>query len=104
MAAAFLAMNTVFGRSFDVDPVEALEPAAADARTPAGQFEFDVQTHHVAARRRFPWLLDLRRLRRVRNTELQKDRGTMDELYLANYITEVFLEGTAPRTERRAPP
>ena len=40
MASAFLAFNTVFGRVFDVDPVEALESAAADARKPAGQFVF----------------------------------------------------------------
>jgi hypothetical protein len=48
MAAAFLAFNAVFGRVFDVDPVEALESAAADERKPAGQFVFDIQTHHVA--------------------------------------------------------
>jgi len=51
MAAAFLALNSVFGRFFAVDPVEALEPAAADARKPAGQFIFDVQTHHGATPR-----------------------------------------------------
>src|SRR5215469_11498104 len=49
MAAAFLALNSVFGRFFEVDPVEALESAAADAKTPTGQFVFDIQTHHVAA-------------------------------------------------------
>lgn len=31
MAAAFLALNSVFGRFFEVDPVEALDSAAADA-------------------------------------------------------------------------
>jgi len=55
MASAFVALNTVFGWFFDVDPVEALEPAAADARRPSDQFVFDVQTHHVAAPRQFPW-------------------------------------------------
>jgi predicted TIM-barrel fold metal-dependent hydrolase len=92
MAAGFLALNTVFGRFFDVDPVEALEPAAADARRPAGQFVFDVQTHHVAAPRQFPWLLGLRRAGRRWNAELEKDRGTMEDLYLGNYIKEVFLD------------
>src|SRR5262245_36273109 len=44
MAAAFAALNTVFGRFFDVDPAEAVEAAAADARRPADQFVLDVQT------------------------------------------------------------
>ena len=92
MAAAFLALNGVFGRFFDVEPVEALESAAADARKPAGQFVFDIQTHHVAAPRQFPWLLELRKLGRLWNPDLQKDRGTMDELYLENYIKEIFLD------------
>jgi predicted TIM-barrel fold metal-dependent hydrolase len=92
MAAAFLALNTVFGRFFDVDPVEALESAAAAGRKPAGQFVFDIQTHHVAAPRRFPWLLELRRMGRRWNPDLAKDRGTMDELYLENYVKEIFLD------------
>ena len=92
MAAGFLALNAVFGRFFEVDPVEALEPAAADARKPAGQFIFDIQTHHVATPRQFPWLLGLRRLGRPWNPELGRDRGTMDDIYLENYIKEVFLD------------
>jgi uncharacterized protein len=92
MAAAFLAFNTVFGRVFEVDPVEALEFAAADARKPAGQFVFDIQTHHVASPRQFPPLLRLRALGRQWNPALAQDRGTMDELYLANYIKEIFLD------------
>jgi uncharacterized protein len=92
MASAFLAMNAVFGRFFDVDPVEALESAAADERKPSDQFIFDIQTHHVAAPRQFPQLLGLRRLGRMWNRDLDKDRGTMEELYLGNYIKEVFLD------------
>jgi uncharacterized protein len=92
MASAFLALNTIFGRFFEVDPVEAIESAAADARKPAGQFVFDVQTHHVATPRQFPWLLGLRRVGRRWNPALEKDRGTMEDLYLENYIKEVFLD------------
>jgi predicted TIM-barrel fold metal-dependent hydrolase len=92
MAAAFLALNTVFGPFFDVDPVEAVESAAADARKPSDQFIFDVQTHHVAAPRQFPQLLGLRRVGRTWNPELEKDRGTMEDLYLGNYIKEIFLD------------
>ena len=92
MAAAFLAFNAVFGRVFDVDPVEALESGAADAKKPSGQFVFDIQTHHVAAPRQFPGLLGLRAQGRRWNPALAHDRGTMDDLYLGNYIKEIFLD------------
>jgi uncharacterized protein len=92
MASAFLALNTVFGRFFDVTPVEALEAAAADERKPSDQFVFDIQTHHVAAPRQFPGLLGARRVGRRWNPALERDRGTMDDLYLENYIKEIFLD------------
>src|SRR5215475_1609168 len=92
LASAFLALNAVFGRFFEVDPVEGVESAAADERKPSDQFVFDVQTHHVAAPRQFPWLLGLRRVARPWNRELEKDRGTMEDLYLDNYIKEIFLD------------
>ena len=44
MAAAFAAMNTVFGRFFRVEAAELMEAGAADATK---YFVFDVQTHHV---------------------------------------------------------
>src|SRR5499427_8316165 len=92
MASAFIALNTVFGRFFEVDPVEAMESAAADAGKPTDRFVFDIQTHHVAAPRQFPFLLGLRRIGRVWNRALEKDRGTMEDLYLENYIKEIFLD------------
>jgi hypothetical protein len=92
LAAAFLAMNTVFGRFFDVDPVEAFEPAAFAERSPGGQFVFDIQVHHVDAPKHFPNLLRLRASARRLNPDLQNDRGTMEDLYLENFIKEVFLD------------
>ncbi len=49
MAAAFLAMNEVFGNLFNVSKVEAAEPerAAELAAALKSQFIFDVQTHFV---------------------------------------------------------
>jgi predicted TIM-barrel fold metal-dependent hydrolase len=92
MAAAFLAMNAVFGRFFEVDPVEAWEVAASAEAKRLGQFVFDAQTHHVAAPRWVPFALQLRRMGRRLNPDLANDRGTMDEVYLENYIKEVFLD------------
>ena len=49
MAAAFVAMNDVFGRVFDVDLAEAKEPemGAARAASLSKQFIFDDQLHFV---------------------------------------------------------
>src|SRR5258705_8745805 len=49
MAAAFLAMNEIYGNVFQVTAAEAREPELMLARTKslAGQFVFDVQTHFV---------------------------------------------------------
>jgi hypothetical protein len=48
MAAAFLAMNEVFGHFFDVNPIEMFEPAAyAQAAAPRDLFVFDDQLHMV---------------------------------------------------------
>ena len=49
VAAAFLAMNAVFGRFFDVLDVELLEAAAFTERQGAPFFIFDVQTHYVSS-------------------------------------------------------
>ena len=48
MAAALIAMNEVFGRFFNVDPIEMFEPAAyAQARAPRDLFVFDDQLHLI---------------------------------------------------------
>lgn len=49
MAAAFMAMNQVFGDLYEVDPAEAEDQHAAEDRhrETRNQFIFDVHTHHV---------------------------------------------------------
>src|SRR5579859_6217954 len=49
MATAFLAMNAVFGRFFDVTEAEAAETGARIARAGDAPFIFDVQLHYVGA-------------------------------------------------------
>src|SRR5512132_1008823 len=46
VAVALLAMNTVFGKFFDVLDVEAVETEAFAERTGEPYFIFDVQTHY----------------------------------------------------------
>jgi predicted TIM-barrel fold metal-dependent hydrolase len=91
MAAAFLAMNQVFGHFFDVDPVEAWQAAATLERLPQGQFVLDAQTHHVAAPRQFPGFLRLRSMARRWSPEVGSPHR-MEDVYLENYIKEVFLD------------
>lgn len=96
MAAAFLAMNAVFGcRSFDVDPAEVMEPGATAEKWPKREFIFDVQTHHVAAGRviEMPPLLRYREFGAMMGNDALKGRQhAWDDLYLANYVKEIFLD------------
>jgi hypothetical protein len=96
MAAAFLALNAVSGCAiFDVDPVEVTEPGATAEKWPKPYFIFDVQTHHVAAGRiiEMPPLLRYRDFGAMMGNEALKGRThTWDDLYLANYVKEIFLD------------
>ena len=95
MAAALMAMNSVFGNLFDVFETELFEPAAFAERQGDPFFIFDVQTHYVSTgydpadtetRRRGAVtkdaLLGLRRRARESglNPRLTADRGTLDDL------------------------
>lgn len=94
MAAAFAALNTVFGHFFSVEASELLE-TAANAEKKVAYFIFDVQTHHVEAGRHMLGpvnLLDIRRSSAATNPELKKREQTYTDLYLENYIKEVFLD------------
>jgi len=104
MATSLLAMNAVFGRFFDVLPVEAAEPAAWKTRTGDPLFILDVQLHYVGAgydpadeevaRRGVSKqaLLGLRKSARRLNPTLASDRGTLADLSWANMVKEVFLD------------
>jgi uncharacterized protein len=105
MAASLLAMNAVFGRFFDVLPVEAADPVAFQERSGAPVFIFDVQLHYVSAgydptnaeagRKGAVskgGLLGLRRGSRRLNPKLESDRGTLADLAWENMVKEVFLD------------
>jgi hypothetical protein len=97
MAAAFAAMNSVFGNFFRVEAAELLEPEAGDKTT---YFVFDVQTHHVDPRRNAPtadqkfldYLVKVREFGGNWNPKLADRKIALDELYRLNYIKEVFLD------------
>ena len=107
MAAALLAMNTAFGRFFNIEEIELFETAAFAEQQHAPYFIFDVQTHYVGsgydptdaeANRKGAVskhaLLSLRRSIRESglNPRLAGDRGTLDDLSWENFIKEVFFD------------
>lgn len=119
MAVAFLAMNSVFGRFFDVLEAEALEPAAFSERKGEPLFIFDVQTHYVSssydpqnaeASRKGgitkEGLLALRRRSREAgmNPKLHNDRGTLADLAWENFVKEVFLDSETALALISTPP
>jgi predicted TIM-barrel fold metal-dependent hydrolase len=95
-AAAFLAMNSVFGEFFDVSAAELFEPLATDERWPKKPFIFDIHTHHVAAPKiiRTPPLIPGYRAAGAAwgNKVLEGREHKWEDLYLANYIKEMFLD------------
>jgi predicted TIM-barrel fold metal-dependent hydrolase len=94
MAAAFAAMNTVFGHFFKVDAAELLDAGAAAAMK-TEYFIFDVQTHHVDTGRHLIGPLDIFGARRSAgqfNPALKDKEPKQSDLELENYIKEVFLD------------
>ncbi len=95
MAAAFLAMNEVYGWHFAVSPTEAADPerAAERAGELAGQFVFDDHTHFLRDDTRLKGLVGIRRW----TAEMGKDPGmdpdqqSLADLKFESYVQEVFL-------------
>jgi predicted TIM-barrel fold metal-dependent hydrolase len=99
MAAAFSAMNEVFGPFFRVQASELTEPLASLQDDPE-YFVFDVQTHHVNAlppstdadRSFVDYLVDVRGFGANWNPALAGREIEVGELYRENFIKEIFLD------------
>jgi predicted TIM-barrel fold metal-dependent hydrolase len=96
MAAAFLAMNRVYGAIFDVTAAEAASPELASERAQAlaGQFVFDVHTHFLRDDTRLVNFVKVREwaARRGYNPELLNQTQTIEHLKFGNYVKEMFLD------------
>lgn len=94
MAAAFLAMNRIYGEIFDVGVAEAAEPDAAAARAARlrDQAVIDVQLHFV--RDDFQWngILELGEYAKRWNPVLEREGVTMQRYKFENFLKEVFLD------------
>jgi uncharacterized protein len=96
MAAAMLAYNEVFGKTYDVDPIEALDPAAYAEKWPKEGFIFDNQTHHIDVESR--WFETTEAGKQAANflRAFRRNAGsTAEALALLNqthYIKELFMD------------
>ena len=93
MAAAFIAMNDVFGPLYNVARAEAEEPGVAEARAGsfADQFIFDCQTHFV----RDDYTTDITGLAQWAkahwNPDL-RDETSLDRFKFGNYVKEIYVD------------
>jgi hypothetical protein len=94
MAAAFVAMNSVHGSFFDVDPAEASDPEAAAERGGklAHQFVFDDQVHFVRDDCKNEALLGVGEFGKNWNPGLGTAPITMQRYKFENFLKEVFLD------------
>jgi predicted TIM-barrel fold metal-dependent hydrolase len=96
MAAAFVAMNEVYGRLYDVSLAEAQTPGAAAERSKAlaGQFVMDCHTHFLRDDTRIMTFVRQREAvgKAGWNPALAGKPQTLDDLKFANYFKEVFLD------------
>ncbi len=93
MAAAFIAMNDVFGPIYNVARAEATSPGAADERAGqlANQFIFDCQTHFV----RDDYQTDITGLSKWAKAHWNPDMEgeiTLDRLKFSNYVKEIYVD------------
>jgi predicted TIM-barrel fold metal-dependent hydrolase len=94
MAAAFMAMNEVFGPVFDVTPAEAQTPGMADQRAKAlaSQFVIDAQTHFVRDDFNQAGLLDLAKYARQHWNPALAGENSLARYKFENYVKEVFVD------------
>jgi hypothetical protein len=95
MAAAFVAMNHVFGNLFDVSEAEAADPerAADRAKSLQGQFIFDDQTHFVHDKFEQKGLLGLAVFAAEHWNPALTTKEKTDLYYykFENYVRQIFL-------------
>src|SRR3989440_12771998 len=94
MAAAFLAMNEVFGPVFDVSPAEAQTPGVANQRAGAlsGQFIVDAQTHFVRDDFKQEGLLDLAKYAKQNWNPALWGENNLARYKFENYLKEIFVD------------
>src|SRR4051812_49379996 len=98
MAAAFRAMNEIYGKVFQVTAAAAREPEMmlAGAQSLAGQFVFDVQTHFVRDDFNHQELLGLASSASEHWNPQMKQEGvsSLGRYKFQNYMKEIYYAAT----------
>ena len=96
MAAAFVAMNHVYGRYFDASEAEASDRDMANerARALSGQFVMDTHTHFLRDDTRLSAFVRQREAvgKQGWNPQLAGKPQTLDDLKFDNYVKEIYLD------------
>jgi hypothetical protein len=96
MAAAFVAMNDVYGPVFDASPAEAATPEMADdrAKALADQFIMDMHTHFLRDDTRLEGFVRSREAvgKAGWNLALAGKPQTIEDLKFANYFKEIYFD------------
>ncbi len=94
MAAAFLAMNEVFGPIFEVSRAEAQTPGVADQRAGAlaGQFIFDDQVHFVRDDFGHAGLLDLAKFAKKNWNPALAGENNLARYKFENFVKEIYVD------------
>ena len=96
MAAAFVAMNEVYGPLFGASRAEAAEPERADERAEqlSGQFVFDGHTHFLRDDTRLEGFVHMREAvgKAGWNRQLEGKPQTLEDLKFDNYLKEIFFD------------
>ncbi|HZU88145.1 MAG TPA: amidohydrolase family protein [Stellaceae bacterium] len=96
MAAAFVALNRVFGPLFEASEAEAATPELAEQRAAAlkSQFIFDGHTHFLRDDTRLLGFVKMRQAvgKWGWNQELSDKPQTIDDLKFGNYMKEVYMD------------
>src|ERR1700728_401690 len=96
MAAAFVAMNEVYGPVFSVSKAEAATPAMAQERANSlkDQFIMDMHTHFLRDDTRITGFVNMRKAvgKAGWNKQLNDHEQTIEDLKFNNYKKEMFLD------------
>src|SRR5271163_4758078 len=96
MAAAFVAMNEVYGPVFSVSKAEAATPAMAQERSNSlkDQFIMDMHTHFLRDDTRITGFVNMRKAvgKAGWNKQLNDHEQTIEDLKFNNYKKEMFLD------------
>jgi len=96
MAAAFIAMNEVYGGLFDVSKAEAAEPERAQQRADAlrDQFIMDLHTHFLRDDTRLTQFVAMREAvgKAGWNKQIGDKEQTLADLKYDNYVKEMYMD------------